>query len=393
MRQFARVRRGARLRARRAAPVLLRGGRFVSGDGENGGNCRGGTGARDGHCGADGVDLTVVDGIVARHGKEQAAVIPILQALQEHFGYLPESALRHVCATTRITPATITGVASFYDVFELQPSGRHRVHVCHGTACHVKGAERITEALEQHLGLEPGQHSTADGEFTLGKVACIGCCTLAPAVRIGDTATYAHLTPDTVPAMLDEYRAELARRATPAPAAAAAGSGDGVAEIRISLDSCCVAAGTDGVHRALAEELRANRARARLQRVGCVSMCHQVPMPMVEVREPGRDPVVYAKVTADEARAIVGRHFPPAGLFGRVRAAVSRGIDRLLTDQAKGSIERHALDVRDPPVLDFLGRQRPIATEHSAELDPLDVDAYLARGGFAALRRCRELRG
>ena len=85
------------------------------------------------------VDLKYVDEAVARIGRAPDAVIPILQALQDHYGYLPEEALRRVCAATQITPAAISGVSTFYDMFRHEPSGKHIVHVCHGTACHVAG--------------------------------------------------------------------------------------------------------------------------------------------------------------------------------------------------------------------------------------------------------------
>jgi len=96
------------------------------------------------------VDLRFVDETVERIGRTPDAVIPLLQAMQDHYGYLPEEVLRRVCAATQITPAAIGGVSTFYDMFRHAPSGEHIVHVCHGTACHVGGAERIEEALRRH---------------------------------------------------------------------------------------------------------------------------------------------------------------------------------------------------------------------------------------------------
>ena len=336
----------------------------------------------------DEADRQVVDGITARVGRSPAAVIPILQALQEHYGYLPEPALRHVAATTQITAASLEGVSTFYDAFERKPSGRHRIQVCHGTACHVKGAELVTDAFARQLGITQGQETTPDGEFTLGKVACLGCCTLAPAVRVGERSTYAHVAVDAVPGLLADFRAAQQRR-QPVAAAPATRRNGATAEVLVGLDSCCVAAGSDAVNEALASALREVRANAELKRVGCVGTCHQVPM--VEVRVPGQEPVRYVKVTPKDVPAIVDRHFAPRSLLARLHRSVARGIDRLLTDQVTDGVERHTLDVRDPPVVDADRLQFKIATEHSADLDPLDLDAYLARGGFEALRRCREL--
>ena len=97
------------------------------------------------------IDLQFTDTAVARLGRKPDAVIPILQALQEHYGYLPEEALRRVCEASDITPAAINGVASFYDMFRFSPVGKHLVRVCTGTACHVAGAGRVEDALRRHL--------------------------------------------------------------------------------------------------------------------------------------------------------------------------------------------------------------------------------------------------
>ena len=92
---------------------------------------------------------------------QPGAVIPILQAIQEHYRYLPQEALERVCELTEITPAAITGVSTFYTQFRHRPVGRHMISVCHGTACHVKGAGLIQDAVEQHLGLAPGEDTDA----------------------------------------------------------------------------------------------------------------------------------------------------------------------------------------------------------------------------------------
>ena len=129
------------------------------------------------------IDLNIADEAVARVGRKPEALIPILQALQERYGYLPEEALRRVCETTAITPAAITGVASFYDMFRMQPTGKHVVRVCRGTACHVAGAERVEDALRRHLHIPNGADTDVDRQFTIEQVACLGTCTLAPVVQ------------------------------------------------------------------------------------------------------------------------------------------------------------------------------------------------------------------
>ena len=127
-----------------------------------------------------------VDRLVERLGRGPDAVIPILQALQKHYRYLPEEALRRVCEISDITPAAIVGVASFYPRFRHRPVGRHLVSVCHGTACHVAGANEITRAIEDALHIKIGD-TTPDRAFTLETVSCLGCCSLAPVVMIDST--------------------------------------------------------------------------------------------------------------------------------------------------------------------------------------------------------------
>ena len=152
------------------------------------------------------LDLKYVDEAIQRLGRAPDSVIPILQALQDHYGYLPEEALRRVCAATEITPAAISGVSTFYDMFRHEPSGKHIVHVCHGTACHVGGAERVEDALRRHLRIPEGSDTDAERRFTIERVACLGCCTLAPVVRI-EEETFGYATAEKVPATIRDFLA------------------------------------------------------------------------------------------------------------------------------------------------------------------------------------------
>ena len=146
-----------------------------------------------------------VDRLLAQTGREPAATIPILQGIQREYRHLPEPALRRVSEMTGISLADLVGVATFYHQFRLKPVGRHTIRVCHGTACHVKGAERIHDAVNSRLHIPNGTDTSPDNEFTVERVACLGCCTLAPVVEV-EQNTYGHLTADTVAAMLEDYR-------------------------------------------------------------------------------------------------------------------------------------------------------------------------------------------
>ena len=138
------------------------------------------------------VDLSVVDEVIARHGIGANKAIPLLQDIQAQYGYLPAQALHYLAGQTECTPAQIYGVVTFYSQFRLMPVGKHMIRVCHGTACHVQGAERISQAVSDLLGIEDGE-TTEDGLYTIEKVACLGCCSLAPVIMVDDTV-YGKLT-------------------------------------------------------------------------------------------------------------------------------------------------------------------------------------------------------
>jgi NADH:ubiquinone oxidoreductase subunit E len=148
------------------------------------------------------VDLAFVARLVERHGPGREAAIPILQAIQTHYRYLPDEALRRVCELTEISPAQIAGTSSFYAQFRRSPVGRHVVRVCHGTACHVAAAERITQELRRHLDIADGEDTDPRRLFTIDAVACVGCCSLAPVMMI-EEETAGRLTPASARQVLD----------------------------------------------------------------------------------------------------------------------------------------------------------------------------------------------
>ena len=333
------------------------------------------------------IDLSPVDRAVAEYGRAPGALIPILQHLQQHYRYLPAEALSRLCEISDITPSAVAGVSTFYTQFRHRPVGRHLISICHGTACHVKGAGLIGEALHRQLGLTGEQDTDADGFFTVQKVACLGCCTLAPVLQI-DGVTYGHQTPDSIDGTLRDFR-ELARRGLLARAQdEQSPRTDGLTEIRIGVGSCCIAGGSLEVRDALEAAIRDIGAPAAVKPAGCVGMCHQTPL--VEIVPPAGARALYARVRPEDAEGIVRRHFSPRRLTGKLTFAFSTALDRLLTDEAWQPVTRYALDVRDAPVCAFLGPQQHLATEHYGDLDPLDLDDYLAHDGFRALQSCRE---
>ncbi|RJX17100.1 MAG: NADH-quinone oxidoreductase subunit NuoE [Ammonifex sp.] len=140
--------------------------------------------------------LRQLDDILSRHDKNRSALIPVIQEAQELFGYLPREALLKVAAHLGVPASAVYGVATFYAQFYLTPRGRHRVKVCQGTACHVRGGRSVLEAVKKQLGVGPGE-TTPDQKFTLERVACVGSCSLAPVVLV-DEKILGGMTPDKV---------------------------------------------------------------------------------------------------------------------------------------------------------------------------------------------------
>lgn len=155
-------------------------------------------------------DLTPLAKILEKYGKERGNLIKILQETQNTYGYLPAEALVFISTATKIPTSRIYGVVTFYAQFRLKPIGKYLLMVCHGTACHVNGADRISAALEGELGIVSGE-TTEDKLFTLENVACLGCCSMAPVmmVRCRDKSeVYGPLTPQSAVKILRNLKKE-----------------------------------------------------------------------------------------------------------------------------------------------------------------------------------------
>ncbi|MCA1747960.1 MAG: NAD(P)H-dependent oxidoreductase subunit E, partial [Bacteroidales bacterium] len=311
-----------------------------------------------------------------------SSVIPVLQAIQAKYNYLPEEALRRVCEISEITPAMITGVASFYSQFRFSPAGEHMVKVCVGTACHVKGAVQVYDSIKRELKIEQDQDTSENRKYTVEKVNCLGCCTLAPVVQI-DNITYGHVASGSVAGVLDDFEqvkdGGSKRRFRKA-------SGEEIqGEIRIGLGSCCVASGSDEIRDAVKETIERNRLNVNLKHVGCVGMCHQVPL--VEVVPAHGETVLYSKVQSVDVNQIVRNHFRPTGFLNRLKDRLVNAVENIVDDGNWSGVERYSLDVREKHVAAFLDRQIPIATEFRGVINPVDIQEYKERQGFLALKK------
>jgi NADH-quinone oxidoreductase subunit E len=147
------------------------------------------------------IDLSKVDEIIAQVNERKGALIPVLQKVQKAYGYVPEESIERIAEGLHVYPADVYGVLTFYSQFKLVPPGKYVVRVCCGTACHVKGSDRIVEDLVNKLNVEVGK-TTEDREFTLEKVACVGACALAPVIIVND-GVHAKMTTDDTRKMID----------------------------------------------------------------------------------------------------------------------------------------------------------------------------------------------
>jgi NADH-quinone oxidoreductase E subunit len=142
---------------------------------------------------------------IIRHKGERGAVMPVLQEAMTIFGYVPQDVQEIIADGLGVTLSEVYGVATFYSQFSLEPKGEYVIGVCLGTACYVKGSQKIIDRLQQELKVDVGR-TTKDGKFTLNATRCLGACGLAPVMMINEEV-YGRLTPDEVPAILDKYRA------------------------------------------------------------------------------------------------------------------------------------------------------------------------------------------
>ena len=149
---------------------------------------------------------------LGKFGKERSNLIPILQKIQKTYLYLPAEALNMVGRYLGIPAAEVYGVATFYNQFRFHPPGRHPVKVCLGTACHVRGGDIILENFERKLEIKEGE-TTPDKEFSIERVACVGCCALAPVALVGETV-HGHMAPSKVEGLVlrVEVEKEKAKR-------------------------------------------------------------------------------------------------------------------------------------------------------------------------------------
>lgn len=149
------------------------------------------------------MELKPVDDILENYPQVTGSLISILHEVQSHYNYLPEDVLRHLAKKTGVPVTRLYSIATFYHFFSLTPKGKHQVRVCLGTACHVKGGQRILDEMKRKLGVDEGE-TTPDMKYTLDAVRCIGACSLAP-VMVVDNDTHSNVTSKKALDILKKY--------------------------------------------------------------------------------------------------------------------------------------------------------------------------------------------
>lgn len=325
--------------------------------------------------------LPRTDAIIDRIGTGRELIIPLLQAIQQEFNYLPSDALNRIYERTEIDRAQLISVASFYSQFRMAPYGKHVIKVCVGTACHVKGANNVYDAFRRELQLEDNSVTTADGQYSIEKVACLGCCALAPVVQI-DEKIFGPVLPGKVREVLKDFEQMLADEKK-----AASDEDRGViqGEVRLGMENCCQASGTAEVYTAVMEACKDLGIHVRIKPVSCVGTCNQVPL--IDVATSDGNIVRYPNVKPDEISEILLHHFRPSSRLQRFKNAFLHQIDTFHTDQTWNNILFIPEKERTQSINNFLEGQFRISTEGYGHLNPLDLDEYISQRGFETLKK------
>jgi NADH-quinone oxidoreductase subunit E len=148
--------------------------------------------------------LSAIDAILEKHGPAEQSLIAVLKDIQNQYGYLPQEALRHVSEKLAVPLSKIFCIATFYSSFSLEPQGKNVISVCQGTACHMKKGDEVDSSLTRALKLGSDRKTSPDGAFTVEKVRCMGCCSIAPALQVNGEH-YGQVTQNSVANILRKY--------------------------------------------------------------------------------------------------------------------------------------------------------------------------------------------
>jgi len=314
--------------------------------------------------------------IIREIGDGRENLIPLLRRIQTEAGYLSEETLVELADASEITASDIVSVATFYSEFRTRPTGRHIIGVCIGTACHVKGAPEILDAFKSFLKIP--EHGDTDPEmlFTIEEVACLGCCMIAPAVRIDDVI-YGNLTPAGVAGVISDFLKEKKTRLRTSRAERVSSD---YAEARLCLCSSCQAAGSTKVADEIERMIDEFSLPLKLKEVGCTGRSFAAPL--LDLKLSDGESFVYGSVTPETARIALIRHLRPESPGARLSVAAYSLLDSLLGGPEEATAPtRYILDNSIESAC-----RDSVVTENAGALSPLSMDEYLAGNGFSLFK-------
>lgn len=325
--------------------------------------------------------IAKVDAIIDRIGTSRQIIIPLLQALQHEFSYLPSAALEHIYERTEIDRAQLISVSTFYSQFRHIPYGKHLIKVCTGTACHVKGAGNVYDSFRRELKMEGDNITSDDQLFSIEKIACLGCCTLAPVVQI-DEKIYGHVQPGKVNEVIEDFlgfQNKTEKEETKNKLRKIAG------EIRLGMGSCCQASGSSDIYKELQKASGELGIDVNIKPVGCVGVCNKVPL--IDVVHADGSITRYPNVKAVEIKEILHYHFKPSGYLKRLKNSFLNQVDTFHTDSTWDNVIWKPEKERTGVIDSFLSGQKHISTQGYGFLAPLNIDEYISHSGFDALKK------
>lgn len=335
----------------------------------------------------------LIESIIEQYNHDPANLIMILQDIQAKLNYLPAEAIEQVAEKLNLPKPHIYSVATFFKSFSLQPRGKHKINICEGTACHIRGASLLMSAISEEFRVKPGQ-TTTDGQFTLNSVHCVGACAMGP-VAIIDGEYHGNMTSAKLAKLIgDQCLSDKANSLQTPPAedySLITKMPDKIElrsledyemlreqirvqnppdqpRILVCTGTGCLARGSLKVASALEKELVAARiempVKVGLKKIGCHGLCEQGPL---VIFHPSK--LCYTRVSPKDACAIV-----------RETVVAGKVIDRLLYRDSsdKPSIEKYT-------EIPFYASQKKVALRHVGLIDPLDIGDYIAHDGYRAL--------
>lgn len=329
-----------------------------------------------------------VDSIILRHDKNRSNLVMILQDIQAEFGYLTSEAIKIVSEKLQIPHSQIYSVATFYKSFYLKPRGKHRIDICEGTACHIRGAALLMSQVADELGISAGE-TTDDGQISLNSVHCVGACAMAPVVVIDGNyhggVTASSLTKDIKICCSAEQEAISPNQEKESPPLIIdkINSAEEFYQLQKSIlkkepisdpkilvcaGTGCLAQGSLAVADALIKELQAKDlnipVKTAVKTVGCQGFCEKGPLVIIHP-----DNIFYTGVKPADAHAIVNET-----IIG------NKVVDKLLYHEPDSDmvIDKYS-------EIPFFAGQKRIALRHVGTINPIDINDYIAHGGYSAL--------